>query len=403
MPSENIFETGRSYNNVYFLKIDASGHSNVVLNNPSDIADKIFGLFEESVYSTIEENKKWNQCEYAGFWGWQGDGGLCVFYDSRESVSSKTAISSSLNLIDFKLAWLQEKLKELGVNGEFHIRISIHKGSFLYKGDEKRGSIHSKELNFVSHLEVVTPRDSLSISEDVYRACTKDLCDKFTELDFPFENHRVYLYSNQTLAKKSVQWMSNISIDNSFKANVFSKRLSEQNKSIIIKSAKTEVIDLGTALSTCSRYLVTTQRPSYYRNEVLRLLDAGVNYTCLALNPQCEIRKIYEKERNENLKDKTDWSLERLKSFAEEVKNKKGKFNVLLYSRMPYFAAILIDRDKDGLSIFAPYMPKHESLNIERADSIHMLISLSQNQELFSQIVSCVDDLINDKETIKLI
>lgn len=165
---EELFIDGRSYINVYFLKIDVSGHSTVVFNNPSDLADKIFDLFEESVYSAVSESKKMYNCKYTGFWGWQGDGGLCVIFDEHESIALKTAICTAMDILDHRLEPLREKLEQLNIKGEFHIRIAIHKGDFNYKGYTNRGSIHSKDLNFVSHLEGVTPKNSLTVSESIY-------------------------------------------------------------------------------------------------------------------------------------------------------------------------------------------------------------------------------------------
>ena len=400
--SEDIFQNDSQYTNVYFMKIDASGHSNVILNNPSDIANRIFDLFEDTVYSSVNENKEWNNCEYANFWGWQGDGGLCVFYDKKESITAKTAISSAMDILNRQLTHLRQRLCDLSIKGDLHIRVAIHKGSLEYKGHEKRGSIHSKELNFVCHLEQITPKDSLTITEDVFRACPKELTDNFKPLDFSFENHNVYIYKNQDLRNAIAQWINNIQIEESFRINAFPQRLSEKNKTSIINTAATEIIDLGTALNTCSDYLVTTRRPAYYRNAVLNLLEKGVNYICLALNPNSDIATYYGSQRDEDLKKKINTSLDRLLSFQKETEGLKGNFKIFLYSELPYFASILVDKDDDGLAIFSPYMPNNKNLNIERADSLHVLLARKNGQTFFNQIVTCVNALINDENTVDL-
>src|SRR6266852_4501025 len=93
-------EDGVPYDNTYFLKIDASGHSSIVSNNPSDLTNKAFDLFERAVRAAVEDSQKLHGCSYATFWGWQGDGGLCVFYDTRESVTLDTSVSAALDILD---------------------------------------------------------------------------------------------------------------------------------------------------------------------------------------------------------------------------------------------------------------------------------------------------------------
>ena len=42
-------------NNVYFLKIDAKGHSTIVYQNDADKADIAFDSFEEMVYESVNK------------------------------------------------------------------------------------------------------------------------------------------------------------------------------------------------------------------------------------------------------------------------------------------------------------------------------------------------------------
>ena len=154
----SMFADGNSYTNVYFLKIDASGHSNIVVTNTHDRVNKLFDLLEDTVQNEVEKSRRLNTCRYAEFWGWQGDGGLCVIHDELESTALRTALDSAFGILDNQLATLQRSLRKLRMKGSLHIRVAIHKGSYTYKGDSKRGSIHSKDLNFVCHLETRTPR-----------------------------------------------------------------------------------------------------------------------------------------------------------------------------------------------------------------------------------------------------
>jgi len=137
----------------------------------------------------------------------------------------------------------------------------------------------------------------------------------------------------------------------------------------------------------------------------MALLDRGVNYSFLMLNPDSEIMEIYSRLRvEEDLKMRALESLSRLKAFAHEARDKKGKFSVFLYSNLPYFACLSIDRKGlEGLMMFSPYMPHDNVVKIQRADSPHYLFTKSHGTELFEQISNCIDALFEDSIEVKLI
>lgn len=398
---DEYFREGQSYNNVYFLKIDASGHSNIVLLNTDDIVNKMFDLLETMIFSAVEENRKIHNCKYATFWGWQGDGGLCVICDENESASLQTAIQSAFNILNFKLNELRHTIGQLKAKGDLHLRLSVHRGSFTYKGYDRHGSIHSKDLNFVSHLEEVTPKDCLTISKEVYQRCPSSIADLFIPLDFSFEETEIFLYTNGLHQSVMFEWISNIPIAESATTNVLPRRYSEQDKARIIQHATTEVIDLGTALRTCSYYLISRHRPRFYRPIVTALLEKGVNYICIALNPDSEIAQYYGSSREDDLIANTHGSICRMEQFADDVKDLPGKFELYLYSQLPYFASIMIDRKNEGLLLYAPYMSTSNKLTIERADSPHVLVPKSRIPHLFDQVDSYIDYLLQDPKTIK--
>ena len=234
---------------VYFLKIDASGHSTIVVNNPSDVVNLFFDHFENTVIGTVEETRKLRRCGYAEFWGWEGDGGLCVIYDESESVALQTAVESGISILNYKLQPLQDALKQLGARGELHVRIALHGGSFRYKGYKSHGSIHSKDLNFVAHLEEVTPRDTLAVSRDVQQRCPTDLAKRFWLLPFRFEDHEIYVYSNRAHPDVVHEWVSRVPIAGSVAANILPHRYSEENKANIVEYAS--VAERLTTRATC--------------------------------------------------------------------------------------------------------------------------------------------------------
>ncbi len=391
-----FFRDGSSYDNAYFIKVDASGHSNIVRKNPADRVDKLFDLVEKHVYSSVEDYRNSEDCEYAEFWGWQGDGGLCVIYDKQESKALKTAIHSSQNIVGPNLNSLRDHLQHLGLNGELHLRVAIHKGNFRYKGDDKLGSIHSKDLNFVAHLEGVSPVDSVTISEDVYNCSPRDISQNFIRLPFPFEGKAVYCHKPTMASTSILEWIGNVPIERATKLSVYCERPSEENKALIVAQAQHQVIDLGTALNTCSEYLISNRRPDHYHQEVIKLLARGVNYTCLMLDPDSEMVKLYGDLRREDLQTKIQTSLGRLQTFAASRKNGSGIFSVFGYSTLPYLATLGIDRKSDGLLLISSYLPNSAEFGVGRADTPHLLITRAQDSRVYSLMDSCIDYYLKD-------
>ncbi len=407
MPSKKSqtfsFEAGRDYQSVYFLKIDAAGHSSIVARNTTDIVERFFEAFESSVRAEIDEARKLNGCMYSQFWGWAGDGGLCVVYDAQEeSRALRTAIEAACNILTRKLAPLRENLKKLKANGEFRIRAAVHKGTMRYTDFDRHGSIHSKDLNFVAHLEVATPHDTVTISKDIFEQCPIEIQKLFYELPFEFEHRKTFAFSERPNRDVKMDWVTKISISDSKSISFLPRRYSESEKSEIISAADSEVVDLGTALSTCSHYLVSGKRPSYYRNSVIKLLERGVRYVCLALNPDSDIAKKYAEQRHEpDLITKTASSIENLTRFATSISN--PNFEVWLYSTLPHFASISIDRKQNGLMIFAPYLPNLGLEDIPRADTPHMLLRNSIVEPFSVQVNNYIDYLLGEKTTKRAI
>ncbi|MEA2975640.1 MAG: hypothetical protein QOF19_1160 [Alphaproteobacteria bacterium] len=397
------FETNRDYQGVYFLKIDAAGHSSIVARNTTDIVERFFDAFESSVRAEVDEARKLNGCMYSQFWGWAGDGGLCVIYDAQEeSRALKTAIESACNILTRKLAPLRETLKKLNANGDFKIRAAVHKGTMRYTDFDRQGSIHSKDLNFVAHLEVATPYDTVTISRDIFEQCPIEIQRRFYELPFEFESRKTFAFSERPARDVTMDWVTKIPISDSKAISFLSRRYSESEKSQIISGANFEVVDLGTALSTCSHYLVSGKRPSYYRNAVISVLERGIRYVCLVLNPDSDVAKQYAEQRNEaDLLTKTVGSIENLSHFSARVDN--PLFEVWLYSALPHFAAIAIDRKQNGLLIYAPYLPNLGPKDIARADTPHMLLRNSAIEPFSAQADSYIDYLLADKATVRAI
>lgn len=116
-------------------------------------------------------------------------------------------------------------------------------------------------------------------------------------------------------------------------------------KAAFIQNAKSEVIELGIALRTFSGYF--EQRPSKeFKDNVLELLRRGVVFKCIAMNPDCEIAAKYAEDRDESeLLDRIRTSLRNLKALSNEFSQLgvPGKFEIYVYSHVPYFHAVCVD------------------------------------------------------------
>ena len=209
MKKAKDFEPGREYINVYFLKIDAQGHSRIVRSLAADKADKVFDIFEEEVFRVVDEVRERVDCDYAQFWGWQGDGGLCVLYDEEESKARQAAIEAAEVILLEELRHINQKIERHGINQTLSVRIAVTKGNFRYKGDDRRGSIHSADLNWCAHLEEVTPVNSIAISGKV-QEIMDNAAAKYTKGHEEFEGKTVYLRSLRDIDEVLADWRKNV-------------------------------------------------------------------------------------------------------------------------------------------------------------------------------------------------
>jgi class 3 adenylate cyclase len=396
-----LFTDGQAVIDAYFMKVDVAGHSAVVRNNPHDKADILFELVEDTIYDLVKAKCKLHGCAYADFWGWQGDGGICVFFDPRESVTNSTVLDVAFQLIDRLLPALRDDLATLGVAGEINMRVAIHKGSFKYKSS--RGSIHSQAVNFVAHLEEATPRNTITISKDVYDAIPADRRSSFIALDFKFEDKTVFIRDTGDSKRAIFEWMGKVPISGSALVNMFTQRATQYDKAMMIRHARHDVVVLGTAGRTCSNYLVTKEKPGLYRSTVLSLLDDGTDYTAILLSPHSVAAKMYQETQDEDIVSKIEESIRRLEKFSRDASGYAGKFSVLLYDAPPRLACIAADRHTDGLLLVSPYMPTTPEFPRDRADTVHYLLESQRDKVLYDQINEWLSYCIENERTRRLI
>lgn len=397
-------ETGVTYDNVYFLFVDASGHSSVVRSNPRDVAGEAYDLLERRIRERIESVQLRHRCGEATLWTWQGDGGLIVIHDATESVALKTALDIGRQLLKLDLPNLQGEFSAREVKGELHLRLSLHKGAIRYTDPNRTGSIHSSDLNFAAHLESATPADHLTISKQVHDVLPAD-DETFTEMG-TFEGVRVFAASPFYTPSESYRiWLGSNGLGSQAKFSpMLHERPSALEKSRLIRAASEVVFDLGTALNTCSNYLVTTERPAHYRLAVEALLAKDAEYRCYLLHPSSPDIGAVATQFNENTHARVASSLDRLALFHRRMGNAPN-FQVFGMQRYPGFASMAIDpRLPTGIILMSPYVHRiaRPETTIERADFPHQLMG-AHLAEPYYRLVDLIDDYTSDTNCERLI
>jgi class 3 adenylate cyclase len=187
------FQPDQTYEHVFFLLVDAAGHSSIVLNNPRDLVGRAMDLFDEAFAVRLRTVAQRHRCARAQRWRWAGDGGLLVVHDEDESVTRDTALDFVKHVLDVDLPHLRDEFRVLGIRGELHVRIAVHRGTVRYRGAGLEGTIYSPDINFVVHLERATPPDTAAMSAEVYQV-SGDFA-AWLEPVGTFEDRAVYLYA----------------------------------------------------------------------------------------------------------------------------------------------------------------------------------------------------------------
>lgn len=398
----NRFLKDQVYDNVYLVFIDASGHSNVVKSNPKDVSVQAFDLLYKKIYDRLQRASDKNRCERAVVWSWLGDGGLIAIHDQSEVQSLNTTLDFVQGILKLDLPNIQSEFKNEDINGELHIRIAVHKGTIKYTDDGQQGFIHSSDINWGAHLEKVTPRDSISISKDIYDILPNDKKNNFVFVG-NFEENGIYIYTpnvNKNLIQ--LNWRSAQGFENVENIQCYLERISQKDKAELIDSAQTTVIDFGTTLNTCSNYLFSTERPIPYRDAVCRLLDRGGSFMCYMLKPDSNGAKQLVELRKENTDEKLYISTERFRQFKERDANLTKNFKVYQFAENPNLAAMIIDPESENsLCLYSPYLNAHSNSAdcLGRADMPHYLVN-KRNHKIYEYIWKYISYYIESAEQI---
>lgn len=390
------------YENVYMIFIDASGHSNIVRNNPKNLSSQGFDLLEETLVSRLNRTAANQKCEIASIWSWLGDGGMFAIYDSKEDCALNTAIKFAKDVLSIDLKTLQLEFNSLDINGELHLRIAIHKGTIKFKEEGQQGSIHSSDINWGAHLEKVTPADSIAVSKDIYDIMSSSWKKGFIAVG-EFEERKIYINTPNSDNKSIIaNWRSMQGFGGVEIIQCYNERISQENKAELINSAKVKVIDFGTTLNTCSGYLDSTARPVPYKKAVLELLKRGGEFCCYMLAPNSSGSEQLKNLRNEDTDAKLRKTEERFANFKEKNAPDTEKFHVFQMNGNPNLAAMFFDPDsEDAICIFSPYLNVSENSKnvLGRADMPHFLFSKKQSQ-MYNYIWNLVNSYIENAKCV---
>ncbi|MGH4025101.1 MAG: hypothetical protein ACRDRV_11030 [Pseudonocardiaceae bacterium] len=362
--------------NAYLLFADAAGYSTIVRHNPRDRAARAFDLVRERIAARVTTIAAARRCEQAQLWSWRGDGGFFVVHDADESVAAVVAVEAGAALVDLDLCHLRDEFGQLGLDGTLHLRVAVHKGTVRVPGNGNTGTVHSPDLNFAAHLERAVPPDCLAVSEDVLPVCG-ELQGRLRKVG-QFEGKEVYLLPGRGYPiDAAAAWLAATGLDGGMPVHGLHERPSQQQKARLVDAARTEVVDLGTALRTASHYLVTTERPAHYREAVLRLLHRGGHYRAVVLNPDSKIAMLMSELRDEDLIGKAKGSLEEFAQFHARHPEVAERIRVYQTTAFIDFGCLAIDPEsRSSLLLYAPYLPNPVAGGvIQRGDMPHYLVS----------------------------
>ena len=356
--------------NAYLLFVDSAGYSTIVRANPRDRAARAFDLVRERVTARVAAIAGARRCHRAQLWSWRGDGGFFLLHDEEESVAAAGAAP-----VDLDLHQLRAEFRQIGVEGTLHLRVALHKGTVRSPHDGRTGMVHSADLNFAAHLERAAPPDCLAVSEDALLV-PAELRGRLQRVG-QFEGKQVHLLpARDHPLDAATAWLAARGLDGGVPLHALHERPSQQQKARLVDAARSEVVDLGTALHTASHYLVTTERPAHYRDAVLGFLRRGGHYRAVLLDPGSRAAAVLSELRGEDLIGKVKRSLETFALFQARYPDVADHLEVYQTTAFVDFACLALDPESPGgLLLYSPYLPNPVGGGVvQRGDMPHYLV-----------------------------
>lgn len=391
------FSPGQTYENAFLIFVDSAGHSSIVAANPRDRAARAFDLLQERAVSRLTGLAADYRCRRAQLWRWAGDGGFLVVHDDNESIARDVVLSYARSLVELDLRHLRDEFAQLGIAGELHLRIAVHRGTIQYRGIGLEGSIYSPDINFAAHLEKVAPVDTVTISADVHRVAGRD-ADLF-ELVGTHEGREVYVYASGGRPGDGVRaWLAGQGLTGGGSVFGYPQRPNQIEKARLVRAAINEVVDLGSALRTAAHYFVTTERPAYFRDAALEFLARGGRYRCVLMDPDCDATRVLSLQREEDIAGKIKQSLANFRRFKERAGSLAEGLEVYQTSSAATMGCLAIDLDEPhALLLASPYLstPAEWGGQIELSELPHFLVGRSTGQ-LFTNLRRMVTTFISN-------
>jgi class 3 adenylate cyclase len=382
-----------TYDNTYFLFVDAAGHSTIFTNNPRDLASEGFDLLRERTAARLATVAASRRCAVARLWHWAGDGGLLVVQDERESVAVATALEVARCLVGMELSHLRDEFRQFGIQGELRLRVSVHKGPMRYRGPGHEGAMHSPAINLAAHLERATPPDTVAISADVHRVAGQE-ASRF-EFVGRFEGVDVHVHAADG-SSPARPWLASHGMAGGVPVLAHHERPSQHEKARLVDAAQTSIVEIGSALHTCANYLVTRERPARYQQAVLDFLERGGTYQCVLVDPSSPAVDLVGQRRGEDLAAKIRDSLAKFERFQQAYPVPAQGLTVWATPTYPPMAAFAVDlHDPRALLLYSPYLSATGpgAVSLERADMPHYLVNRSAGR-LFAGVSDTVETAV---------
>lgn len=175
-------------------------------------------------------------------------------------------------------------------------------------------------------------------------------------------------------------------------------RPSISDKVDILLTAKFEVVNLGIAHRSFVGYF--EQRPAReFKEPIFNLLEKGVVFKYIFLDPDCEIAKQYAQDRGElELINRIKTSLNAVKALKSEFDKLglPGKFEIYISSNLPYMSATCVDGNElNGRMLISPYLH-----GIKRAEVPHLDISKLEHQIMFETYWKSIKEVLNNSRQV---
>jgi hypothetical protein len=176
-----------------------------------------------------------------------------------------------------------------------------------------------------------------------------------------------------------------------------SGRLSPTEKSRFVESARSEVIEIGVALTTFADYFHAFDA-KLFKDPVRRALQRGVSFKCVTIDPDSEVARVYCHDREEpKYLEEITTTISKLKAVKDEFsrQNLLGCFEMYTYSHLPYYHAMCVDIGEDDPSPNGRMLVSNYLFATKRADTPVIRFSANSNPTLFSTYWNSVRKLLS--------